>query len=746
MTRSPQSASRRRRTRAPDAVVGSRKRGPRLHLTDPSLYLNRELSWLKFNARVLMQARDASHPLLERVKFLAIAAANLDEFYMVRVASLLRRCRSGLEHVSADGLDIDRQVKAVRHAADAMLHDIGRLWSEELRPLLADRGIRFLDPTDYTADIRTYLDGHFNTAVCPVLTPLAFDPGHPFPYISNRSQNVAAVVRFQGETRFARVKVPNTLRRFVEIPAELTDGGTAFAFLEDLIVANLRELFPGVPIVSAHLFRVIRDTDLLVREQEADDLMESVARGLRDVRRRPLSLLHLEDSTPQRVLDVLVDNFDADSNVVVRSPHRLGFADWLPISRLHRAGLRDRPLRQRIFWHRVTPDDLFDRLKYQDVLVHHPYDSFATFENFLRSAVRDPKVLAIKMTLYRLGSSPRVVDLLLEAADRGKQVSALVELKARFDEQRNIEWAARLEDAGVHVTYGVLNLKTHCKACLVVRTGANGIERYAHLGTGNYNRATTNVYTDLGMFTSDPRIMADLSELFNVLTGYSNQVTYRELGVAPVNLRRQLDQLIRREADHARAGRPAGIVIKVNSLTDPGIIRSLYRASQAGVPIELIVRGMCMLRPGVAGVSDTIQVRSIVGRFLEHSRILSFENGGAREVYLSSADLMERNLNRRVEVAWPIRDATLAKYLRDIVLDTYLRDTHRAMFLRPDGEYERSSSADEAVPIESQRVLMDHLPPHAGADDDPVSQGFPGDSDGEVDWRLRTEDGRSSAS
>jgi polyphosphate kinase len=684
-------------------------------LADPSLYINRDLSWLKFNARVLMQARDARHRLLERVKFLAIAANNLDEFYMVRVAALSRHRTAANGRLSADGLDADEQLRVVRHAADAMLHDIGRQWADHVRPALAAEGIRFLDPQDYTPDIHTYLHEHFNAAVCPVLTPMAFDPGHPFPYIANRSLNIAAVVRYRRETRFAIVKVPPTLGRFVEVPSGLAGGGTVYAMLEDVITQNLRELFPGVKIVSAHPFRAVRDSDVRVSDDQADDLLQSIARGLRDVRHRPLSLLQVDDDTPQRVVDILVDNFEADPGVVVRSSSRLGFSEWLAVARLNRAGLREPRVRQRVLWRRATADELFERLKYQDLLVHHPFDSFSTFEHFLRSAVRDPKVLAIKMTLYRVGSTPPVVDLLLEAADRGKQVAVLVELKARFEERQNIEWATRLEEAGVHVTYGLIKLKTHGKACLVVRSGTNGIERYAHLGTGNYNPATASVYTDFGLFTSDPRVVADLSELFNVLTGYSNQVAYRELAVAPVNLRRRLQYLIRREVEHAGAGRAAGIIIKVNSITDPRLVRELYRASQAGVSIDLIVRGMCVLRPGVKGVSDNIRVRSIVGRFLEHSRIFSFENGGAREVFLSSADLRERNLNHRVEILFPIRDAAFARFLREEVLDVYLRDNARAMVLRADGEYEPVKPAGT---VDAQHWLETHLPPHGGVEDD----------------------------
>jgi polyphosphate kinase len=686
-------------------------------LRDPSLYLNRELSWLKFNARVLTQARDRAHPLLERVKFLAIAANNLDEFYMVRLAGLLRHQRAGIDRRSPDGLDIDEQVLAVRGAAETMLDDLGRCWIDDLRPALADRGIHFLEPADYTTRVHAFLRQQFNAMVCPVLTPLAFDPGHPFPFMSNRSKNLAVVVRHRGETKFARVKVPDTLRRFVEIPAELTEGGHWFAFLEDVIAANLPELFPGVDILSAHLFRIIRDSDMLLRgDDDSDDLLELVGRELRRVRHGALSLLHVESSMPGRVLDILIENFQAEHDVVVRSSTRLGFADWMRVARLHRSALKDPPLRQRTRWQTSTPDELFDELKDHDVLVHHPYDSFGTFENFLKSAVRDPKVLAIKMTLYRVGASPPVVDLLLEAADAGKQVAVLVELKARFDERRNIEWAERLEEAGVHVVYGVMNLKTHCKVCLIVRKGSNDIERYAHLATGNYNAVTANIYTDIGLFTSEPRMMADLSELLNFLTGYSNQVSYRELGVAPVNLRRTIRRMLAREAAHRAASRPARVIIKVNSLSDPAMIRDLYRTSEAGVPIDLIVRGICCLRPGVPGISETIQVRSIVDRYLEHSRLFYFENGGDSEIYLASADLMERNLNRRVETMWPVRDPALLTYLRHTVLESYLRDTDRAMVLRVDGEYEPALDETARRRFNAQRHLARHLPPPASGE------------------------------
>lgn len=698
----------------PSAVdTGDTSRGTAPNLRDPALFINRELSWLAFNRRVLAQARADSHPLLERVKFLAIAASNLDEFYMVRIPNL-ERVRADDALVAADDRDIVDRIRIARNAADAMLHDLDGC-AGELTPLLAEHGISFLEPAEYTPEIQTFLRQRFNTTICPVLTPLAFDPGHPFPLISNRSKNLAVVVRHRHRTKFARVKVPHTLPRFIELPSSLAGNGVTLVFLEDVIKANLQDLFPGIEIVTAHLFRVVRDADIVVQERETDDLLESVDRSLRQVRHGALSLLQVEREMPKRVLDILMDNFEAAEEVVSRSSARMGYMDWMALAQLPRPGLKDPPYAPRTLWRR-TDSTIFERLKYQDHLVHHPFDSFTSVETFIRTAVRDPLVVAIKMTLYRIGRHSPLVDLLIEAADAGKQVAVLVELKARFDERRNIAWARRLEAAGVHVVYGLMNLKTHCKVCLVVRQGAGGVERYAHIGTGNYNGVTAQVYTDLGLFTSEPRLMADLSELFNHLTGYSNQVQYRELWVGPHDLRRRLRALLKREAECARAGKPAHVIIKVNAISDREVIRDLYKASRAGVAIDLIVRGICCLRPGVPGVSDNITVRSIVGRFLEHSRIFYFENGGDPEVFIGSADLMERNLNRRVETVCPIRDSVLRRYLRDTVLAAYLRDTERATILRPDGEYLPARREEPGASFDAQRYLIHHPPPY-GSDD-----------------------------
>jgi polyphosphate kinase len=684
------------------------------NLSDPTLYINRELSWLAFNQRVLDQAHDPAHPLLERVKFLAIVANNLDEFFMVRVATLLKKFRAGIEDVSPDGLHTEQQLRAIRQRAAQMLDDMATCWQELLRPQLEAEAVVFLEAGQYTPAVKTYLAGYFKTDIWPVLTPLAFDPGHPFPYISNLSHSLAVVVKHSGRTKFARVKVPDKLPRFVPLPERLCPPGgddtvcQTFVFLEDVIEQNIQELFPGAQIKSAHLFRIVRDTDMVIQEDEADDLLETVDRSLRQLRYGALSLLQVEASMPRRVLDILVENFEVDEDVVFRTSDRMAVSEWMELTAMHRPALKDAPFVPRQLWAGLDVEAIFDEIRYQDFLVHHPYESFASVESFLRAAVKDPHVLAIKMTLYRIGQDSPLVDLLIEAAEAGKQVAVLVELKARFDERNNIIWANRLEDAGIHVVYGIVHLKTHCKLCMVVRQEQDGLRRYAHVGTGNYNAATSKVYTDLGLFTADSAILDDVSEVFNYLTGYSNKKTYRELLVSPVSMRAGVRALIEREIAHAKAGRPAGLIFKNNAITDTGTIRSLYAASQAGVPVELIVRGVCSLRPGVPGVSDTIHVRSIVGRFLEHSRIYYFENGGTPEVFIGSADLMERNLDRRVEVLCPVRDADICHHLRHVVLDALLRDTDRATRLLADGEYVPAVPEEGEAPMNAQTFLLNH--------------------------------------
>ncbi len=675
-------------------------------LDHPSLYINRELSWLEFNQRVLDQALGTSHPLLERVKFLAIVATNLDEFFMVRVATLLKKYRAGIEDVSPDGLNTEQQLMATRARAARMMDDVTRCWRDQLRPALADEGVRFLEADAYSEDVRAHLAEYFRTEILPVLTPLAFDPGHPFPYISNLSRNFAVVVKHSGRTKFARVKIPAGLDRFVPIPADkCAQPGLTFAFLEDIVRANLQQLFPGTDLQSAHLFRIIRDTDMVIQEDEADDLLETVDRSLKQLRYGALCLLEVDDAMPRRVLNILVENFEIDDDIVTRTRERMDFDDWHQLTRLHLPHLKDTPFSPRMIWSGYT--EIFDDLRGDDVLVHHPFDSFSAVESFIKAAVDDPQVVAIKMTLYRIGQNSPLVDLLIAAAEQGKQVAVLVELKARFDERNNIEWATRMEAAGIHVVYGVMNLKTHAKLCLVVRKEQDGIRRYAHVGTGNYNRATAQIYTDLGLFTSDAAIIDDISEVFNYLTGYSNRRSYDQLLVAPVSLRTQLKALIDRECEHQQAGRPSRLVFKLNALADPGMIRNLYRASQCGVRIDLIVRGVCCLRPGIPGISDNISVRSIVGRFLEHSRIYYFENAGESEVYIGSADLMERNLDRRVEVLCPVHQPELRAHLRGVVLETLLADTERARVLQTDGSYVPVQPPPGGEGVNAQKRLLD---------------------------------------
>jgi polyphosphate kinase len=694
----------------------------RARLDGSDLYMNRELSWLEFNQRVLDQALDETHPLLERVKFLSIVGSNLDEFFMVRVATLLRTHRTGRGYISPDGLTNAQQLGAIRARTKSMMNDQAACWNERLRPALAAQGIRFLEPEHFSDAARQFLAAYFRSEIFPLLTPLAFDPGHPFPLISNRSLNFAVVVRQGRRTKFARVKVPALLPRFIAIPRG-AGGGSApytFAFLEDVMRMNLGELFPGVPVVDAHLFRVIRDTDMEVPDG-ADDLLETVDRSLKKLRHGPPSLLQVEAKMPGRVLSTLIENFEIKDDVVLRTQHRLNFADWMALHRLPLPQLKDTPFVPRTLWgtsHHAT--SIFDDVRNQDFLVHHPFDSFDAVHAFVEQAAQDPGVVGIKMTLYRIGRDSPLIDLLIEAADAGKQVAVLVELKARFDERNNIQWATRLEEAGVHVVYGLEKLKTHCKVCLVVRQEADGVKRYAHIGTGNYNRITAQIYTDVSLFTADSAVLDDVSEVFNALTGYSQQTNYRELLVAPANLRDRLRSLIEREGDHAHAGRQARIIIKNNAITDPDLIAALYRASQAGTEIDLIVRGVCCLCPGVPGVSERTRVRSVVGRFLEHSRLYYFENGGDPALYIGSADLMERNLDRRVETLCRIRDAGIARELRQVVLEAYLRDNERAYELI-DGSYRRVAPASSGARVSAQRLLLDWYTQKATGPDDRLS-------------------------
>ncbi|NMI01082.1 RNA degradosome polyphosphate kinase [Pseudonocardia acidicola] len=667
-------------------------------------YLNRELSWLDFNARVLALAEDPSQPLLERAKFLAIFASNLDEFYMVRVAGLKRRDETGLAVRSADGLSPREQLARIAARSQAVSEAHARVFLDDVRPALEAEGIRILRWTDLSDAQRLRLSDYFSEQVFPVLTPLAVDPAHPFPYISGLSLNLAVTVRDpEGRTeRFARVKVPNNVPRLVRVtPDASTDGqhpGVVFLPIEDLISAHLGELFTGLEVAEVHAFRVTRNADLEVEEDRDEDLLQALERELARRRFGPPVRLEVTDTMSEHVLELLLRELDVDPHDVVTVPGLLDLTALWQVYGVDRPDLKDNPFvpaTHPAFGERETPKSIFATLREGDVLVHHPYDSFSTsVQRFIEQAAADPDVLAIKQTLYRTSGDSPIVDALIDAAEAGKQVVALVEIKARFDEQANIRWARELEKAGVHVVYGLVGLKTHCKTSLVVRQEGSTIRRYCHVGTGNYNPKTARLYEDIGVLTADPIIGADLTDLFNTLTGYSRQTSYRSLLVAPYGVRRGIVRRIEDEIEAHAEGRPAGIRIKVNSLVDEQVIDALYRASQAGVPVDVVVRGICALRPGREGLSENIHVRSILGRFLEHSRVFHFK--GADEYWIGSADMMHRNLDRRVEVLMRVADPKLAAQLGDII-DSCLDPATRCWILRADGTWEPSPSPGTGV-------------------------------------------------
>ncbi len=687
-------------------------------LDDPKLYLNRELSLLEFFHRVLDEARDPANPLLERVKFLAILGSNLDEFFMVRVAGLKQQLAAGVIEISPDGLTPAEQMAAVRKSVTRLMLAARDCLLGELLPRLHEAGIHILDYSELNDKQQAYVKSYFDEVVFPVLTPLAFDPGRPFPYISNLSLNLAVTLRDEdGVERFARVKVPGTLPHLVPLrrsSGTVRKDGTVpfhhyFVWLEQVIAANLESLFPGMRIAASHSFRVIRDADLAIQELEAYDLLETMEESVRQRRFGSVVRVTVNEAMPADIRELLVENLEVERQDVYSFNGPLGMSSLMGVYHIDRHDLKDPPFIPAIpaaLGERSPDDNIFAAIRREDILLHHPYDSFAPVTDFLNAAARDPDVLAIKQTLYRVGRNSPVVEALLEAVENGKQVAVLVELKARFDEASNIGWAKRLEAEGVHVVYGLLGLKTHSKIALVVRREGEGIRRYIHMATGNYNTVTAQTYTDLGLFTCDDAIGADATDLFNYLTGYSAKTDYRKLLVAPINLRARLAGLIQREIAHQQAGEHGHLIIKLNSLVDREFIKLLYRASQAGVKVDLLVRGMCGLRPGLPGISDHIRVVSVVGRFLEHSRIFYFRHGGQEEVYLGSADLMPRNLDRRVEILFPVSLPRHVRHLRDDVLGLYLADNFKARELRPDGTYARLKPAAGEPVVYSQNVLL----------------------------------------
>ncbi|PVZ14562.1 polyphosphate kinase [Actinomycetospora cinnamomea] len=661
-------------------------------------YDSRELSWLEFNARVLALAEDPSQPLLERAKFLSIFASNLDEFYMVRVAGLKRRDQAGLAVRGADGLTPREQLARISARTQELAHKHARVFLDEVAPALEDAGIHLIDWSQVTEEARPRLSEWFARQVFPVLTPLAVDPAHPFPYISNQSLNLAVAVHDPqtGTEHFARVKVPNNVPRLVRVgrdPSSEDGAGTDreawFLPIEDLIAENLDQLFEGMDVVEHHVFRVTRNADLEVEEDRDEDLLQALERELARRRFGPPVRLEITDSMSEHMLELLLRELDVDPHDVVQVPGLLDLSALMELQSLSRPDLKDPvfvPATHPAFSEGETPKSVFATLREGDVLVHHPYDSFSTsVHRFIEQAAADPKVLAIKQTLYRTSGDSPIVESLIDAAEAGKQVVAVVEIKARFDERANIGWARALERAGVHVVYGLVGLKTHCKAVLVVRQEGQTIKRYCHLGTGNYNPKTARLYEDIGVFTADETVAADLTDLFNVLTGYARRRAYRKLLVAPYGLRRGIVERIDGERERAERGETSGIRIKVNGLVDEQVIDALYRASAAGVPVDLVVRGLCSLRAGVPGLSENIRVRSILGRFLEHSRIFHFV--GADEHWIGSADMMHRNLDRRVEALVPVTDPRLTAQL-DRIMDSSTAPSTRCWVLQPDGSWD----------------------------------------------------------
>lgn len=718
-------------------MSSSKKTISEINLSDPQYYFNRAISWLEFNKRVLHEAFDPRTPLLERLKFMAIFSSNLDEYFMVRVAGLKQQVEAQVHQTGADGLTPQAQLEAISQQLHPVVVEQHRYFEQELRPQLVDEGVHILSLTDLNSEQLTYLYQYFEEQIFPVLTPLAVDPAHPFPYISSLSLNLAVLLEdaATGEEHFARVKVPNVLPRFITLPENLQlQGNPAPKWsgvpLEEVIAHNLEYLFPGMSIRECQTFRITRGADLELAKDEADDLLLAIEQDLRKRRFGSVVRMEIQASAPAAILQKLLQELAlkesdvytvdgllclGDLMALMELPlPNLKAPDWSPVVPPRIQKLEQQELYTPTLGNRAETaqkatgegEDIFSVIRKGDLLVHHPYDSFtATVQRFITQAAHDPDVLTVKMTLYRTSGDSPIVNALIAAAENGKQVAVLVELKARFDEENNILWARKLEKVGVHVVYGLVGLKTHTKTALVVRREKGQIRRYVHIGTGNYNPKTARIYTDLGLLTCRPEVGADLTDLFNYLTGYSRQRTYRKLLIAPVNLRDRMLALVHREIEHQKQGSQSRIIIKMNTLTEPDMIRALYQASQLGVQIDLIIRGMCCLRPGVKQVSENIRVISIIGNYLEHSRIFYFHNQGQSEVFIGSADWRSRNFDRRVEAVVPIEDPTIAQQLKEI-LDIMLADNRQAWELQPDGSYVQLHPASGQPERGTQKVLM----------------------------------------
>ena len=681
-------------------------------LESSSLFVNRELSWLAFNRRVLEEAQDEGNPLLERVKFLAIASTNLDEFFEIRVAGVMEMVDADIQAESHDGLKPAEELELVRADAHAFTTAMHETWTEQLLPELVEAGIRFPSIRELDGEQARFVASYFEREVYPILTPLAVDPAHPFPVLLNKSLNIVVLLqdpkqRERRAHRMAVVQVPRALPRILRLPEQ--DGRRAYVFTADVVRANLQALFPGLEVLHTSTFRVTRDGNLEVDEMQATDLMSSIEKELIKRRRGEPVRLEIDNDAHPEVLERFLKAFQLDSDDIYfcEGPVNLGRIMEL-YSLVEKQGLKDPPAKPRRQWRWSTPDEMFADLREGDILLHHPYDSFSSVEDFVRLAAQDPKVQAIKQTIYRAGSQNVMVDAMIEAAQQRKQVTAIVELKARFDEEANIQWARSMEQAGVHVVYGIVGMKTHAKCTLVVRREDDGsLRRYCHIGTGNYNPTTARLYTDVGMMTARAELGEEVAETFNMITGYTRAPAMEHLLVAPFKMQKQVVACIQKEIDNLRAGKPAGVKAKLNNLADPTVITALYEASRAGVKIELSVRSVCCLRPGVPGLSENITVTTIVDRFLEHSRVYYFENAGDPLVYLSSADWMIRNLERRVEVAAPVLDPELKQRVIDEVLGMALKDNVKARRIRADGQSERIVRGDGEPPLRSQTALLE---------------------------------------
>lgn len=697
------------------AASAPQKSKESLPVDNPKYLLNRELSWLEFNRRVLEEALNPKTPLLERLKFLSIFSTNLDEFFMIRVSGLKEQIAEGVRGTSRDGMTAAEQLKAIRERVPILIQEQLRCLHEDILPKLAEQKIKIVALADLNKDEKKKLERYFLKYIFPVLTPQAVDESHPFPYVSNLSLNIGLIVEpdktinhgklhhLFNRNRFVRIKLPPNINRLIPIEGQ----ENSFVLLGELVTANIHHLFPNMKPHKGHLFRLTRDADLELREDEAGDILSTMKRELHNQRRFSFPVrLEITDSMPDKMVEYLTESIGLTERDVYRINGFMNIPDMMSLYAIDLPHLKDTPIEYSIPAQLQKPKGVFDILKKRDVLLHHPYTAYSVVTEFINAAAEDENVRAIKICLYRTGKDSPIVQSLINASRNGKQVAALVELKARFDEENNIEWARRLEDEGVHVIYGMRGLKTHSKVTLVVRHENNEMRRYVHIATGNYNPTTSKIYTDLGLLTADEQIGEDATDLFNFLTGYSYQTEFRQLMVAPVNLREQMLQLIENEIGLQSKGKEGHIIAKINSLTDDKIIQALYRASQGGVKVDLIIRGICALRPGIAGLSENIRVISIVGRFLEHSRIFYFRNGGDEKIYIGSADWMHRNLDRRVEAAVPINDKQIKQQIKKEILTAYLKDNVNTRILKSDGSYEKIKPDTKKPEFNSQLYFV----------------------------------------